>query len=67
MEKNIDLLAIAMAIGTAIYAALALDYLAIYQFGFSLQLVCRGATLVALLVGVFIAIEFLSGILSKSS
>jgi len=65
MENSIDLVAIATAIGTAVYAALALNYIALEEFGLPLQLVCRGAVLAALLIGVFIAIEFLSGKLSK--
>jgi hypothetical protein len=60
MESNPDLVAIATAFGTAVYAALGLDYLTLEEFGLPLQLVGRGAVLVALLIGVFIAIEFFS-------
>jgi hypothetical protein len=65
MEPSTDLITIATAFGTAVYAALCLDFLAAYELGLSLQAVCRGAVLVALIIGVFIAIEFFSGKLSK--
>lgn len=65
MEPSMDLVAIATAFGTAVYAALGLEYIALEVFGLPLQLVCRGAVLAAFLIGVFIAIEFLSGKLSK--
>ena len=65
MEPSTDFVALATALGTAFYAALCLDFLAIDELGLSLQLVWGGAVSAALLVGVFIAIEFLSGKLSK--
>jgi hypothetical protein len=65
MEPSTDLVAIATAFGTAVYAALGLDYIALEQCGLPLQLVGRGAVLAALLIGSFIAIEFVSGKLSK--
>jgi hypothetical protein len=65
MECSIDFVAIATAIGTAAYAALSLDYVALETFGLPLQLVCRGAVLAALIIGLFIAIEFLSRKLKK--
>ena len=65
MEGSIDLVAIATAFGVAAYAALGLDYLALYQFGLPLQAVCKGSVLVALLIGVFVAIEYASGKLRK--
>jgi len=60
-----DLVAVATAFGTAVYAALGLDYIALEELGLPLQVVCRGAVSAALLISVFIAIEFLSGKLSK--
>ena len=66
MESSLDFVTIAAALGAAVYAALGLDYVAVAEFGLPLQAVCKGATLVALLIGVFIAIEFLSGKLGKA-
>jgi hypothetical protein len=66
MHDSIDFVGLAAALGTAVYAALGLDYLAIDGFGLSLQAVCNGAMLVALLLGLYIAIELLSGRLSKA-
>lgn len=65
MDSSIDFVAIAAALGMAAYAALGLDYVALYECGLPQQAVCKGAVLVALLIGIFIAIEFLSGKLSK--
>lgn len=65
MDSSIDLVAIATALGTAVYAALGLDYITLYEFGLPLQAVCKGAVLVALLIGVYVAIEFVSGKLTK--
>ena len=57
MEGSIDFVTIATAFGTAIYAAVGLDYLTLEEFGLPLQLVSRGAVLVALIIGLFVAIE----------
>jgi hypothetical protein len=65
MESGIDLVAIATALGTAVYAALGLDYLAFYEFGLPLHAVGKAAVLVALVIGIFVAVEFLSGKLTK--
>ena len=66
MESSLDFVTIAVAFGAAVYAALGLDYITVAEFGLPLQAVCKGATLVALLIGVFIAIEFLSRKLGKA-
>ena len=66
MESSNDFVTIAAAFGAAVYAALGLDYIAIARLGLPLQAVARGATLVALLIGIFIAIEFLSRKLGKA-
>jgi hypothetical protein len=67
MYGSIDYVGIAAALGTAIYAALGLDYLALYEFGLPLQAVCNGAVLLALLIGAYIGIEFFSRKLGKSN
>lgn len=65
MEPGRDIVTIGTAFGTAVYAALGLDFLAADELGLSLQAVCKGAVLIALVIGVFIAIEFFSAKLSK--
>jgi hypothetical protein len=65
MEPSIDWIVITTACGTAVYAAFCLDYFATDKFGFPLQTVCSGAVLAALIIGLFVAIDFFSGKLSK--
>jgi hypothetical protein len=65
MEPSTNLVTIATAGGIAVYAAWCLDYFATDKCGFSLQTVCRGAVLAALVIGVFLAIDFFSGKLSR--
>ena len=61
-----DFVGIIAALGTAVYAALGLDYLAVDEFGLSLRAVCNGALLVALFIGLYIAIEFFGRKLGKA-
>ena len=67
MEPSIDLVATATALGTAIYTAVGLDYLALYEFDLPPQAVCNGATLIALLIGVYIGVELLGEKLRKDA
>ena len=57
---------IASALGIAGYAASALDYVALYEFGFTREAVRNGAVIVAILIGALIAIEVFGGKLGKA-
>ncbi len=48
------------------YAAFALDYVALYEFGFTGEAVRSGAVFVAILIGALIAIEFFGKRLGKA-
>ena len=60
MEPSIDFVAVAMAFGTAVYAALGLDYVTTAAFGLSLQAVYDGSLVIALMIGAYVAIAFFS-------
>lgn len=66
MGRTIDFLTAVTALGTAAYVALGFDYLALDQFGFSSQAVCKGAIFVAVLIGIYIGLECLNGKLRNS-
>ena len=66
MENRIDLWMISCALGIAAYAALALDYVALYDFGFTREAVRKVSLVVAVLIGAMIAIEFLGKKLGKA-
>ena len=66
MERTANFLPIATALGTAVYAALGLAYLALDWFGLPTQLVWKGAFFVAVLIGCFLGIESLSHKLRKA-
>jgi hypothetical protein len=65
MEPNTDWIVITTACGTAVYAALCLDYFATDKFGFPLQTVCNGSALIALLIGLYVAIDYFGDRLKK--
>lgn len=58
MEDKFDIVTIAYAICVAGYAAIALDYVAHYDLGFSLQEVRGAAVLIAVVIAALIAIDF---------
>ena len=66
MQDSIDFVGIATALGTAAYAALGFDYLAVYELGLPPQAVCQGALLGAVLVGAFVGMKLLSRKLRKA-
>ncbi len=65
MESSIDFVTVATAGGTAVYAAWSLDYFATDKFGFPVQTVCNGSALIALLIGLYVAIDFFGDRLKK--
>lgn len=65
MEPNTDWTVIVTACGTSVYAALCLDYFATDKFGFPRQAVCKGSVLIALLIGLYVAIDFFGDRLKK--
>jgi hypothetical protein len=66
MESRIDFVTIASVLGMAGYAAFALDYVALYEFGFTQEAVRNGAVVVAILIGALVAIEFFGKRLGKA-
>jgi hypothetical protein len=67
MNESLGYVGVVSGIGTAVYAAIGLDYLATAKLGLSLQMVQAGAMLIALLIGAYIAIEFFGNRLRKDS
>jgi hypothetical protein len=66
MENRFDIVTIASAVCVAGYAAMALRYVALYEFGLSRQQVGYGAALVALAMAAMVAIDFLGGKLGNT-
>lgn len=65
MFGSIDYVGIATALGTAFYTALSLDYFATDKFAFPVETVCNGSVLIALLIGLYVAIDFFGDRLKK--
>jgi hypothetical protein len=58
MESRFDIVTIASAICVAAYAAIALCWLALYDFGFSRQEIRGGAMIAIILIATAVAIDF---------
>ena len=66
MESRFDIVTIAIAVGVAAYVAIAMDYAARYELGFSLQEIRSAAVLIAVAIGSLIAIDFFGTTLGKA-
>jgi hypothetical protein len=66
MESKFDIVTMVHVVCVAAYAAIALDYVAFYDLGFSLQEI-RGATVItAVVIAALIAIDFFGKTLGKA-
>ena len=61
MDNRIDFVTIANAVCVAGYAALALWYVMLFDFGLSREAVRSGATVAAILIAALVAIDFFGG------
>jgi hypothetical protein len=66
MENRFDIVTIASAVCVAGYAAAALRYVALYEFGLSRREVGGGAVLVAIAMAAMVAIDFLGSKLGNT-
>ena len=59
MENRFDIVTIANAVCVAGYAAVSLRYVALYDLGLSNDQVRSGATMLAIIIAAYLAIDFL--------
>jgi hypothetical protein len=58
MENRFDIVTIANAVCVAGYAAISLRYVALYDLGLSNDEVRSGATMLAIIIAAYVAIDF---------
>jgi hypothetical protein len=66
MEHKLDIVTIAVAISVAAYVAIAMDYVALYDLGWSIQQIRSLALSMAIPTAALIAVEFFGEKLRKS-
>jgi hypothetical protein len=66
MESKFDMITIVHLVGVAAYAAIALDYVAHYDLGFSIQAIRGAAVITAVVIAALITIDFFGKKLGKA-
>ena len=58
MENKLDIATIVSAVGVAVYAALAIRHVALYDLGFSFQQIRGAAMVIAAVILAVVAVDF---------